>query len=149
MTKANATVISTEIRDLRPTRTFSEQIKNWLKARAGGIAQSNDGTRPSKQVCRSKSDREVGVRGFEPLKAYASRFTVCPLWPLGYTPELSAAEPPVPAWGKSHCSETRPSVHHSVRSGGRNHQQSKVTATGPSVESFSCRVSSVGRAAHL
>ena len=102
---------------------------------AGGIAQSNDGARPSKQVCRSKSDREVGVRGFEPLKAYASRFTVCPLWPLGYTPGLSAAEPPVPAWGRSHCSETRPSVHHSVRSGGRNHQQSKVTATGPSVES--------------
>src|SRR5581483_3050322 len=29
----------------------------------------------------------VGRRGFEPLKAYASRFTVCPLWPLGYLPE--------------------------------------------------------------
>src|SRR5436190_17136104 len=29
----------------------------------------------------------VGRRGFEPLKAFASRFTVCPLWPLGYLPE--------------------------------------------------------------
>ena len=28
----------------------------------------------------------MGERGFEPLKAYASRFTVCPLWPLGYSP---------------------------------------------------------------
>src|SRR3954447_11534626 len=29
----------------------------------------------------------VGRGGFEPPKAYASRFTVCPLWPLGYLPE--------------------------------------------------------------
>ena len=28
----------------------------------------------------------MGERGFEPLKAYASRFTVCPLCPLGYSP---------------------------------------------------------------
>ncbi len=25
----------------------------------------------------------MGETGFEPVKAYASRFTVCPLWPLG------------------------------------------------------------------
>ena len=29
----------------------------------------------------------VGRGGFEPPKASASRFTVCPLWPLGYLPE--------------------------------------------------------------
>ena len=28
----------------------------------------------------------MGEEGFEPPKAYASRFTVCPLWPLGYSP---------------------------------------------------------------
>ena len=30
----------------------------------------------------------VGREGFEPSKAYADRFTVCSLWPLGYLPEL-------------------------------------------------------------
>jgi len=29
---------------------------------------------------------KVGGEGFEPSKAYANRFTVCPLWPLGYPP---------------------------------------------------------------
>src|SRR5574341_285885 len=29
----------------------------------------------------------VGRGGFGHPKAYASRFTVCPLWPLGYLPE--------------------------------------------------------------
>src|SRR3989475_12275173 len=29
----------------------------------------------------------VGRGGFEPPKTFASRFTVCPLWPLGYLPE--------------------------------------------------------------
>ena len=28
----------------------------------------------------------MGGEGFEPSKAYANRFTVCPLWPLGYPP---------------------------------------------------------------
>ncbi len=28
----------------------------------------------------------VGTDGFEPPKAYASRFTVCPIWPLWYIP---------------------------------------------------------------
>jgi hypothetical protein len=31
----------------------------------------------------------VGRGGFEPPKAYASRFTVCPLWPLGYLPDTA------------------------------------------------------------
>ena len=30
----------------------------------------------------------VGTDGFEPPKAYASRFTVCPIWPLWYIPSL-------------------------------------------------------------
>ncbi len=29
---------------------------------------------------------KVGREGFEPPKAYASRFTVCPSWPLWYLP---------------------------------------------------------------
>ena len=31
--------------------------------------------------------KKVGRGGFEPPKAYASRFTVCPSWPLWYLPE--------------------------------------------------------------
>src|SRR5262245_56316745 len=31
----------------------------------------------------------VGRGGLEPPKASASRFTVCPLWPLGYLPACS------------------------------------------------------------
>ena len=30
----------------------------------------------------------MGREGFEPPKAEANRFTVCPLWPLGYLPLL-------------------------------------------------------------
>ena len=33
--------------------------------------------------------RTVGREGFEPPKAYAGRFTVCSLWPLGHLPSLS------------------------------------------------------------
>ncbi len=29
----------------------------------------------------------VGRHGFEPWKSKLNRFTVCPLWPLGYLPE--------------------------------------------------------------
>ena len=32
--------------------------------------------------------RKVGRDGFEPPKAYASRFTVCPIWPLWYLPNI-------------------------------------------------------------
>src|SRR5712692_10779726 len=35
---------------------------------------------------RSPPAKMVGRGGFEPPKAFASRFTVCPLWPLGYLP---------------------------------------------------------------
>src|SRR6266511_2952688 len=37
-----------------------------------------------------KSPLVVGRGGFEPPKAFASRFTVCPLWPLGYLPAGSS-----------------------------------------------------------
>gem|GEM_PF-4528469 len=38
----------------------------------------------------------MGRGGFEPPKAFASRFTVCPLWPLGYLPlkPEKGVEPP-------------------------------------------------------
>src|SRR5438046_286996 len=39
---------------------------------------------PLRVTCASTE--MVGRGGFEPPKAYASRFTVCPLWPLGYLP---------------------------------------------------------------
>ena len=38
-------------------------------------------------LLRRYFSRMVGRAGFEPTKAYASRFTVCPSWPLWYLPE--------------------------------------------------------------
>ena|GEM_PF-2460898 len=42
--------------------------------------------------CRRSDNRQsahwVGKAGFEPTKAYASRFTVCPSWPLWYFPKI-------------------------------------------------------------
>ena len=35
-----------------------------------------------------QSALSVGRDGFEPPKAYASRFTVCPIWPLWYLPNI-------------------------------------------------------------
>jgi hypothetical protein len=32
--------------------------------------------------------RMVGRHGFEPWKSELNRFTVCPLWPLGYLPTI-------------------------------------------------------------
>src|SRR3989338_4331624 len=42
---------------------------------------------PAIRAGRAAAATMVGRGGFEPPKAYASRFTVCPLWPLGYLPE--------------------------------------------------------------
>ena len=39
-----------------------------------------------KQKIFYKEDLFVGRGGFEPTKANASRFTVCPVWPLRYRP---------------------------------------------------------------
>ena len=41
---------------------------------------------PTTLSVQAPSLKMVGRGGFEPPKAYASRFTVCPLWPLGYLP---------------------------------------------------------------
>ena len=38
---------------------------------------------------RNNKKNKVGRAGFEPTKAYASRFTVCPSWPLWYLPNIS------------------------------------------------------------
>ena len=37
-------------------------------------------------ACRNTPNGGMGEEGFEPPKALASRFTVCPRWPLGYSP---------------------------------------------------------------
>ena len=42
----------------------------------------------SSDVCNPDRFGEVGRDGFEPPKAYASRFTVCPIWPLWYLPNI-------------------------------------------------------------
>src|SRR4029450_7040069 len=39
---------------------------------------------------RSSPAKMVGRGGFEPPKAFASRFTVCPLWPTWVSPRLSS-----------------------------------------------------------
>src|SRR5713101_7906396 len=39
----------------------------------------------------------VGRGGFEPPKAFASRFPVCPLWPLGYLPESAGMRREAPS----------------------------------------------------
>ena len=49
----------------------------------------------------------VGRGGFEPPKASASRFTVCPLWPLGYLPESTG------------MSENSPETAENAGAGGR------------------------------
>ena len=41
--------------------------------------------------CRQNPYTSVGKDGFEPPKACASRFTVCPIWPLWYLPIFAAA----------------------------------------------------------
>src|SRR5215470_5543001 len=62
----------------------------------------------------------VGRRGFEPLKAFASRFTVCPLWPLGYLPENRGMRPKTLAdlveksWRWREDSNPRPTAYKAV-----------------------------------
>ena len=66
--KANA--LSTEL--LPQKQTASRQLINVLIRRL-----------------QPRSVRQkVGRDGFEPPKAYASRFTVCPIWPLWYLPNI-------------------------------------------------------------
>ena len=42
---------------------------------------------PTELLSRLCYKKFVGRAGFEPTKAYASRFTVCPSWPLWYLPK--------------------------------------------------------------
>ena len=54
----------------------------------GLMGWSLDYTRDAQFSNQIKDLGEIGMgrEGFEPPKAYASRFTVCPRWPLGYLP---------------------------------------------------------------
>src|SRR5215470_17361924 len=49
-------------------------------------------------VYLSSPSAMVGRGGFEPPKASASRFTVCPLWPLGYLPARTRSVTPQEYW---------------------------------------------------
>ncbi len=42
--------------------------------------------------CSTPRYEVVERAGFEPAKASASRFTVCPLWPLGYLSTIGQLE---------------------------------------------------------
>ena len=42
---------------------------------------------PFRFAVKRSFKKVVGRAGFEPTKAYASRFTVCPSWPLWYLPK--------------------------------------------------------------
>ena len=58
----------------------------------------------------------VGRGGFEPPKAYASRFTVCPLWPLGYLPESAGTHLTTPrkSWRWREDLNPRPTAYKAV-----------------------------------
>src|SRR2546426_7372675 len=58
----------------------------------------------------------VGRGGFEPPKAYASRFTVCPLWPLGYLPESAGTHLATPrkSWRWREDLNPRPTAYKAV-----------------------------------
>ena len=80
-----------------------QQIKKWVlglqNIRAGDETQTRDpqlGRLMLYQLSYSRfyiflifGKENVGRAGFEPTKAYASRFTVCPSWPLWYLPGYS------------------------------------------------------------
>ena len=61
------------------------------------VAGALRGPSPAKHSAPEAAAVEmVGRGGFEPPKACASRFTVCPLWPLGYLPEPNRMIPKRP-----------------------------------------------------
>ena len=64
------------------------------------VLVGTDVTRDNAVPCLPPYKHLMGAGGFEPPKAYASRFTVCPLWPLGYTPgpRWPTARSIVPGW---------------------------------------------------
>src|SRR5688572_22582281 len=77
---------------------------------------------PATQPVHTAPDTVVGRGGFEPPKAYASRFTVCPLWPLGYLPEpagmamrdLSSKETSLKSWRWREDLNPRPTAYKAV-----------------------------------
>ena len=54
-----------------------------------GCASANSSKLDLRSACTiiPQKNHFVGKDGFEPPKAYASRFTVCPIWPLWYLPK--------------------------------------------------------------
>lgn len=39
-------------------------------------------------ITRMRLNKRMGEEGFEPPKAFANRFTVCPDWPLRHSPRI-------------------------------------------------------------
>jgi hypothetical protein len=69
-------------------RTLPGILRTTMRTVVARIGAPRTSLRPPAiQPVRTALDTVVGRGGFEPPKAYASRFTVCPLWPLGYLPE--------------------------------------------------------------
>src|ERR671918_653386 len=76
----------------RSTAELFPQLPSRVVARVGTVVGRVGAPRTSNSPPTPLSEQPpiatmVGRGGFEPPKAYASRFTVCPLWPLGYLPE--------------------------------------------------------------
>ena len=65
------------------------------KAGALPLSYSRLPSRRAPMPRRFDHQQVVGRGGFEPPKAFASRFTVCPLWPLGYLPACSQIRNPL------------------------------------------------------
>src|SRR6266851_1412094 len=74
----------------------------------------------------------VGRGGFEPPKAYASRFTVCPLWPLGYLPESAGTHLRTPRknWRWREDLNPRPTAYKAVALPTELRQQSQTLTLG-------------------
>jgi hypothetical protein len=81
-----------ELHARRPTRELEREtgfepatpsLEGWRST-----AELFPRSRPAPDGVLTRTATVVGRGGFEPPKAFASRFTVCPLWPLGYLPAL-------------------------------------------------------------
>src|SRR3989304_1564096 len=87
-----------------PRSAIGSVARHFSQARLGRRGASGFGRPPRRgppaHAPRSTPEATavemVGRGGFEPPKACASRFTVCPLWPLGYLPEPNRMLPKRP-----------------------------------------------------
>ena len=69
-------------------QTLPVVVRTAMRRAVARIGATRPSCRPpATRPAHTAFDTVVGRGGFEPPKAYASRFTVCPLWPLGYLPE--------------------------------------------------------------